>query len=60
MYWGFGERRVFLKKEDMADSSCVLIVSSCEGSLIVLRSITYMFNDRLAADTGIVFNHMRP
>jgi hypothetical protein len=57
MYWGFGERRVFLKKDDM---SCVLIVSSCEGSMIVLRSMTYVFNDRLAADTGIIFNHMRP
>jgi hypothetical protein len=28
--------------------------------LIVLRSMTYVSNDRLAADTGIVFNDMRP
>jgi hypothetical protein len=32
MYWGFGERGgVFLRREDMADSSYVLIVLSCEG-----------------------------
>jgi hypothetical protein len=33
----------------MADSSYVLIVLRCEGSLIVLHSMTYVTNDRLAA-----------